>query len=739
MQLGHAKRPGHSPDLEYLTSKRFKREDSGHYHSIKSELESDADLYALQRLSKPLTCGVERVPYPAQCRPFAQNCDWHRRQIIKDVTARLAEQGKCTIGFPRFLDDGITFDWVLDKSIMDMDLGERSSPKSTETPMEVAKEAVVNNMQNAGTICSADSGNSGIVDLQDEFLEIPGFNLFKSENTSLHVLETSEASIVCEAAPSTATPVEEEVLGSKIRLPSLDGAGIEDAPGISQVVQKFRISPSFELAYSEHIASVAPSTSKIKENFRHPLPEKPLSTTSASERTVSSGLVSLWKIDWPNYKEIIFIKGLARTSTIEDVYVYLQINGYPFAEIKDVQLHTRTSAKQMASIQFSSPQLARDALLTLQSSKLPFPIPSEGSSVVIKITTEPCRMPHLKTYSARSTVSAMASAPSLSTPVSSRLQAQSIELPLRKPSPISVLPRIRPLLSRSDILDRPSSIERGSVSASNNPIRPFAKDRLSFRNNLTPSERDAINQQPEVLKCRRAPSPVVIEDSESPSNDETDDDDSIDSNPDEEAKDNTSTSGSDTDSDFVSVQDEARNMRGSRSRQKDRKNIAIGTVKEERIANLSLPSESEGRCVEDACLIRETAVLGYSRGDRQVSIVTQTNKIDASAAKFSLSELPHSDKGISCLAPFLPSNSIEFLSGGSDKTVKRWRVSQTLPDSDDERGRPPVYSTTIRPFGGPLNSRVTSLVYHAAAQRVLCAAGKRLWTLDLEGRNLQCL
>lgn len=54
--------------------------------------------------NKPLNRGVERIsPYPTECRPTQPYYDWHRRQLIKDVTERLAIQGRRIVGLPRFL------------------------------------------------------------------------------------------------------------------------------------------------------------------------------------------------------------------------------------------------------------------------------------------------------------------------------------------------------------------------------------------------------------------------------------------------------------------------------------------------------------------------------------------------------------------------------------------------------------------------------------------------------------
>ncbi|KAH8113383.1 hypothetical protein DFH11DRAFT_1727859 [Phellopilus nigrolimitatus] len=166
-----------------------------------------------------------------------------------------------------------------------------------------------------------------------------------------------------------------------------------------------------------------------------------------------------------------------------------------------------------------------------------------------------------------------------------------------------------------------------------------------------------------------------------------------------------------------------------------------------RLTKLSLPAvDEEAKRVEDACLVGRTAIIGYSRGNSQASMVTYAAESNERAAVIPLSKAPHSGWGISCLAPMSFSAisedpddkdvAISFLSGGFDKTVMQWRVTRGIKEDKGEgrnnRHRP--YNATVHPLGGPLNSGVSSVVYHASSQRVLSAAGKKLWTIDIEGR-----
>ena len=74
---------------------------------IKTE-EKTEDLHQcetfLQDTIKPPTRGVERIhPYPFECRPSQPYFEWHRRQLVKDVTEKLSLRGMRIIGLPKFL------------------------------------------------------------------------------------------------------------------------------------------------------------------------------------------------------------------------------------------------------------------------------------------------------------------------------------------------------------------------------------------------------------------------------------------------------------------------------------------------------------------------------------------------------------------------------------------------------------------------------------------------------------
>ena len=59
---------------------------------------------SLQAHIKPPTRGVERIhPYPFECRPSQPYFEWHRRQLVKDVTEKLSLRGMRIIGLPKFL------------------------------------------------------------------------------------------------------------------------------------------------------------------------------------------------------------------------------------------------------------------------------------------------------------------------------------------------------------------------------------------------------------------------------------------------------------------------------------------------------------------------------------------------------------------------------------------------------------------------------------------------------------
>lgn len=92
-----------------LNLKRSTSEESEAVKKVKlEELEvlktEDLEDELPQIRNKPLNRGVERIsPYPTECRPTQPYYDWHRRQLIKDVTERLAIQGRRIVGLPRFL------------------------------------------------------------------------------------------------------------------------------------------------------------------------------------------------------------------------------------------------------------------------------------------------------------------------------------------------------------------------------------------------------------------------------------------------------------------------------------------------------------------------------------------------------------------------------------------------------------------------------------------------------------
>ena len=94
----------------------------------------------------------------------------------------------------------------------------------------------------------------------------------------------------------------------------------------------------------------------------------------------------------------------------------------------------------------------------------------------------------------------------------------------------------------------------------------------------------------------------------------------------------------------------------------------------------------------------------------------------------------HGMQGISCINPFAHHDvggsreTLEFLTGGNDKTLVLWRVRC----SQNSRGEA-TYKTTTRPLTKTtLNSRAIALARHPNADVVHATAGRRLWSFNVE-------
>lgn len=101
-----------------------------------------------------------------------------------------------------------------------------------------------------------------------------------------------------------------------------------------------------------------------------------------------------------------------------------------------------------------------------------------------------------------------------------------------------------------------------------------------------------------------------------------------------------------------------------------------------------------------------------------------------------LPPLAHSKQGINCLASIPPvdtsGQSLEFLSGGFDKQIRRWRVVREL-DPDDGAS---TFSATVQRFPIEHNSTVTSVAWHGNDTTILSAAGTKLWTTHVERQSV---
>ncbi|KAI5120507.1 hypothetical protein M0805_000092 [Coniferiporia weirii] len=874
MPLDHAiKRPVHEVDIKITANKRPKLESDEEFAAKpRHDVNGNRPGSQVTLSSKLLTRGVERVtPYPEQCRPNVQNNGWHRRQLVKNVTKRLADQGKRVIGIPRFLDDGVVFDWLLDKSIGDPGSDDKKSTEDIETPIEAIKndeipesggflgasanrknqdleflkprllrsDASLPSAQGASggdtniqgnplVISDPDDANMQLnnirieshisleVDAEHENekgmytstpvsgfdnggeasdLEDTAFPSSFSEFSSIAPVSISghdqpEQAVVQFMSPSfefenlTETfPVTDEASSDLLndndkhsRSPRADNEGLQEQNEVphSEQTRTF-IRPEhqtttsresvemsghiFPLEYSDsdssHTAAVpsvnaqtppasndeptrleqvsrtgVPTPPSYLKNLRHPLPPRP--RTDGTEDIIGTPnrhrYSSLREIDWINYKSIVFIKNLPQTSTIEDVYDYLRTNGYPFERIEDVQIHN--ARKPIVSVQFLNPRDAQNAIRVLEMSTTPFSIPFEGPSHLTRgrIRFERCDPP--KRHSAGSLARRVTIAPSLPTTLSrrTRTQGSQIHTPAVPPS------APRPPKSRDPPSARPAPDKQSQ-----------SKRVVSGHSHPPPVE---VRESSGALPDGQAGGGDAINISSGLNKDVEDDNTSTTSS---------SEDSSESDSDTDRTEEDARNTRRSEGPKGEGERIIVAArlkqctrvqvpkvsygrprrlilpsdrpsplltvtmrgdiqfidqTSRKRIANLSLPALNEASMrVEDACLMEGAVVLGCSKGNSQASIVV-TSKANSKPSIHPLPNTPHSEQGISCLAPFIPSDSTGFLSGGFDKTVQRWCVSQNRPDSGDTRsGRQPDHSATVRLLGGPFNSLIT---YHVS-------------------------
>ncbi|KAH8113384.1 hypothetical protein DFH11DRAFT_1775143 [Phellopilus nigrolimitatus] len=167
------KRFGDDDGLDTSLLKRFKLE------RTKEPVKLETSDEGLQVPTKSCTRGVERiVPYPSNCRPNTENYGWNRRQLVLNVKRLLAVKGKRVYGVPRFLDDGVTFDWVLDNSAMAM-LRDEESEEFTTSPSAIEETVKPEEKVNPSSINSIKVEATSSKD-EDFIMRIPGLELYNS-------------------------------------------------------------------------------------------------------------------------------------------------------------------------------------------------------------------------------------------------------------------------------------------------------------------------------------------------------------------------------------------------------------------------------------------------------------------------------------------------------------------------------------------------------------------------------
>lgn len=159
-----------------------------------------------------------------------------------------------------------------------------------------------------------------------------------------------------------------------------------------------------------------------------------------------------------------------------------------------------------------------------------------------------------------------------------------------------------------------------------------------------------------------------------------------------------------------------------------------------RISRYSLPfyardAEAVPR-VTDACLLEDnTAVLGFESGPCQVSVIPPTYDDDQLPRRLNLSYRAHStvqeksgisypNPGISALAP-VPGPELRFLSGGHDKSIHIWTLRRNSGTFNARSHRLKITHA----------QRVNAVAYRAHDHKVFSAAGKLISAMNVESQS----
>ncbi|EPQ59589.1 hypothetical protein GLOTRDRAFT_91139 [Gloeophyllum trabeum ATCC 11539] len=147
-----------------------------------------------------------------------------------------------------------------------------------------------------------------------------------------------------------------------------------------------------------------------------------------------------------------------------------------------------------------------------------------------------------------------------------------------------------------------------------------------------------------------------------------------------------------------------------------------------RITGWSMPADRR-RLVEDAIVVGDTVVVGYSSGPSQISLMSLHPALeDKKPTRIDLNHAAHDNVGrmrgdttcdarISCLSA-LASDRLEFLSGGYDKRVVHW----TIDDSE-------IAATEALPIfhSGPVHA----LAYNGRNRAVFSSSGRTIYEMNL--------
>ncbi|KAF7981616.1 hypothetical protein HWV62_32690 [Athelia sp. TMB] len=135
----------------------------------------------------------------------------------------------------------------------------------------------------------------------------------------------------------------------------------------------------------------------------------------------------------------------------------------------------------------------------------------------------------------------------------------------------------------------------------------------------------------------------------------------------------------------------------------------------------SIPNKGKLRHVEDACMVRNTAVIGHNEGP-QISIIDLLK--NEKPRQRDLKQRPH-ENGVSCIAalPYDPAY-LRFITGGRDKKLCIWEL--------EEGGQDP----RLEPLPLLHNSMVQAISYRSIDQKILSGSGQNIYTTDLRTPQL---